>query len=188
MGDPQDDARERSHEKAETVEQLLESVDPALEEHAYPVERSELAARYAETPLELPNETESLGDVFDRLADKRYDSAAEAKVAVLNAVTDETNDPTVAGVDHAPEPGTETIPAEEMDDPPAGSAARSNPEAPPEQSRTPDDPGAVPGDEMTSDTTEPGEFAPGETVEDDDREADEDGSGVASDADESGEK
>lgn len=184
MDDPQDDARERSREKAESVEQLLESVDPALEQHAYPVERSELAARYAETPLELPNDTESLGDVFDRLADERYDSAAEAKVAVLNAVTDETNDPTVAGVDHAPTPGTETIPAGEMDDPPAGSAGQSGPEAPPEQSRTPDDPGAVPGDELTSDTTERGEFAPGATVEDVDREDDEEDSVVTDVTDE----
>jgi hypothetical protein len=88
MGDPQKSSNERKHEHVEAVEEILDTVDPALEEHAYPVNSEELSAQYGETVLELPSETESLGDVFDRLSGTEYETAREIKRAVVGAVAD----------------------------------------------------------------------------------------------------
>ena len=186
MGDPQKSSNERKHEHVEAVEEILDAVDPALEEHAYPVNSEDLSAQYGETILELPNETESLGSVFDRLGDDEYDSPMAAKEAVLDAVSAASPDPTTAGADREPRPGTRGAPQEVVDDLESEAVTGS------EQSGTPPDveqeaadvgtpagtadgpeaDGAEPGDELTPGTTEPDEFAPQDTVEDSDREGD----------------
>jgi hypothetical protein len=92
-GDPQRTAREEQRERAEIVENILREVNPHLDEESYPVSREELSARYGETAVELPNETESLGDVFDRLTDREYETPREAKEAVIGEVTGKALDP-----------------------------------------------------------------------------------------------
>ena len=185
--DPQEAARERKREHAEAVEEILDAVDPALEEHAYPVNREALAAQYGETVLELPNETESLGSVFDRLADDEYGSAMEAKEAVVHDVSGATLDPTVAGEDREPTPGTQGAPQEVLEDLESAEVAENTREgtsfAPTDADSEAADVGAAAGtadspatdaaeagDELSPETTEPDEFAPQETLEDRDRE------------------
>ena len=186
MGDPQKSSNERKHEHVEAVEEILDAVDPALEEHAYPVNSEDLSAQYGETVLELPNETESLGSVFDRLEDDEYDSPMAAKEAVLDAVSATSSDPTTAEADRESRPGTRGAPQEVVDDLESEAVTGSErPGTPPDVEQeavdvetpagTADDPeadGAEPGDELTSGTTEPDEFAPQDTVEDSDREDD----------------
>lgn len=86
MPDPQDASRRAQRERAAAVERVLREVDPDLEAHSYPVRREALAARYGDTIVELPNETESLGDVFDRLTDREYESAREARAAAVGEI------------------------------------------------------------------------------------------------------
>lgn len=86
MTKPQDESRRKQRERAEAVENLLDDVDPDLDEHAYPVASEDLATHYGNTELDLPNETESLGDVFDRLADD-YDTPQEARASVLKEIS-----------------------------------------------------------------------------------------------------
>jgi hypothetical protein len=85
----QDRAVERQHERTERVEETLGQAGDMLGEHKYPASSEELAAEYGDQRLDLANETESLGSVFDRLVDERFESAEEAREAVYNEVTGE---------------------------------------------------------------------------------------------------
>ncbi|RBI63114.1 hypothetical protein DMJ13_00725 [halophilic archaeon] len=85
----QDRAVERQHERTERVEETLGQAGEMLGEHKYPASSEELAAEYGDQRLDLANETESLGSVFDRLVDERFESADEAREAVYNEVTGE---------------------------------------------------------------------------------------------------
>lgn len=79
---------DRSQSLSSHVESILAATECLQhDELAYPVRREELATRYADTLIELPNETESLGSVFDRLTDDTYETPAEAREAVLNQLT-----------------------------------------------------------------------------------------------------
>lgn len=94
MGNASDDdpkpGEGRQHELDEHVRSILEATEClADEEHKFPVRREELAVEYADHMMDLPNETESLGSVFDRLTDRRYATPAEAREAVLNQLTGE---------------------------------------------------------------------------------------------------
>ncbi|WP_158058515.1 DUF5789 family protein [Halorussus halophilus] len=82
-------ARERQHERAEITEDLLGEAGAMLGEHKYPATSEELAAEYGDQRLDLPNETETLGSVFDRLVDERFESAEEAREAVYGEITGE---------------------------------------------------------------------------------------------------
>jgi len=85
MGDPQNaDAtpEARSHERAATVEEILSTVRADLGRQDYPTTSEELAATYAADPSELPNETESIGSVFDRLDDRFEDAEAAYRALV----------------------------------------------------------------------------------------------------------
>ena len=186
MGDPQESANERRHEHVEAVEAILDSVDPALEEHAYPVNSEDLSAQYAESVEGLPNETESLGSVFDRLEDDEYDSPMAVKEAVLREVSDASPEPTTAGENREPEPGTQGAPQEVLDDLESEEVAGATREGTPtdveqeaadvgtaaDTAAGPETDAAEPGDEMTPGTTEADEFAPQESIEDRDREGD----------------
>ncbi len=83
----QERAVERQRERAQHAENIYERVDGLLGDEKYPTTSEELAVTYGDTMLDLPNETESLGDVFDRLGDERYESASEAREAVVEEVT-----------------------------------------------------------------------------------------------------
>lgn len=78
--DPQRTARERQHERAEHVEQVLDAVEADLDEQAYPTNSDDLAAQYRGSEYDLVNETESMADAFDRLADE-YDAFADPEAA-----------------------------------------------------------------------------------------------------------
>lgn len=82
-------ARERQRDRTERVEDMLGEAGEMLGEHKYPVTSEELAAEYGDQPLDLQNETESLGSVFDRLVDERFESAEEAREAVYDEITGE---------------------------------------------------------------------------------------------------
>ena len=69
--DPTESARERQHERTGGVEDI---VDETLDGVSYPTNPSEMKAAYGESRAELPNETEAMGDVFDRLEDKEYET------------------------------------------------------------------------------------------------------------------
>jgi hypothetical protein len=83
----QDSAKERQHERTEHVEQVLDRADGLLDEDKYPTTSEELAAEYADDPIDLPNETESLGSVFDRLVDERFETPAEARELLYRELT-----------------------------------------------------------------------------------------------------
>ncbi|WP_134672456.1 DUF5789 family protein [Halorussus marinus] len=80
-------ARERRRERTESIESMLGEAGELLGEHKYPATSEELAAEYGDQPLDLPNETESLGSVFDRLVDERFESADEAREAIYGEIT-----------------------------------------------------------------------------------------------------
>ncbi|AHG04523.1 hypothetical protein HALDL1_13705 [Halobacterium sp. DL1] len=94
----QDSAKRRQHERTEHVEDILNRADDFFDEDKYPVTSEELATEYADQPLDLPNETESLGSVFDRLVDERFETPEEAREALYGEITgpagssDEYND------------------------------------------------------------------------------------------------
>ena len=88
----QEQARNRERERAASVESMLGRVG-MLDEAKYPATSEELAVEYADETIDLPNETESLGSVFDRLTDERFASPAEAQEAILNELTGEEAGP-----------------------------------------------------------------------------------------------
>jgi hypothetical protein len=86
-------ARERQRERTESVENILDEAGRLLGEHKYPATSEELAAEYGDQPLDLQNETESLGSVFDRLVDERFESADEAREAVYGEISGDAASP-----------------------------------------------------------------------------------------------
>ncbi|OVE85477.1 DUF5789 family protein [Natronolimnobius baerhuensis] len=83
----QDRATERKSQRADTTESILEDVERHLGDLEYPTTSEEIAAEYGSEPLDMPNETESLGSVFDRLAGEQYDSPEEVREAVYGEIT-----------------------------------------------------------------------------------------------------
>ena len=83
----QERAVERQHERTEHVTNMINRVDGLLDEDKYPTTSEELAAEYANEPLDLPNETESLGSVFDRFVDERFETPEEAREALYGELT-----------------------------------------------------------------------------------------------------
>lgn len=99
----QESANERRRDRTETVEDVLGDVG-MLEESKYPATSEELAVEYADQELDLVNETESLGSVFDRLVDERFESPDEAREAVLNELTGEAGGPAEYNDERAVDP------------------------------------------------------------------------------------
>ncbi|MFC6905366.1 DUF5789 family protein [Halalkalicoccus tibetensis] len=86
--DPQESARERQRERAEAAESAAaDEFGGMLSEHKYPATSEELAADYGGEPIDMPNETESIGSVFDRLEGERFDTAEEAEEALYNELS-----------------------------------------------------------------------------------------------------
>ncbi|WP_135823594.1 DUF5789 family protein [Halorussus ruber] len=86
-------ASERQRERTERVEDMLGEAGKMLGEHKYPATSEELATEYGDQPLDLQNETETLGSVFDRLVDERFESADEAREAVYGEISGEAGGP-----------------------------------------------------------------------------------------------
>jgi hypothetical protein len=87
-----DRARERQHDRAEHVENILEEVETDVRDRKYPVRSEELATEYADQPIDMPNETESMGSVFRRLDDE-YDTPEEVREALHGELTGEAGEP-----------------------------------------------------------------------------------------------
>jgi len=85
----QEASKRRKHEQAEHSENIIEQVQQDFTEHKYPVRGEELAATYADEEIDLANETESLGSVFDRLSDETFESAEDVREAVYGELTGE---------------------------------------------------------------------------------------------------
>ncbi|MFC4988436.1 MULTISPECIES: hypothetical protein [Saliphagus] len=92
----QDRAEARKSERADRTEAVLEEVESHLGGLEYPVTGEELAVEYANDPIDLPNETESLGSVFDRLANEEFETPEEAREAVHGEITGEAGGPAEA--------------------------------------------------------------------------------------------
>ena len=92
----QDRIGRRKSEVADHTESILEDVELHLGEMEYPVTSEELASEYANEPIDMPNETESLGSVFDRLAGEQYDSPEEVREAAYGEITGEAGSPNEA--------------------------------------------------------------------------------------------
>lgn len=88
----QDRAEQRKSRRADETESILEEVERDLGSLEYPVSSEELATEYGSEPIDMPNETESLGSVFDRLAGEEFDSPEEVREAVYGEVTGEAGD------------------------------------------------------------------------------------------------
>jgi len=88
----QESAVERRRERTSVVEDELGRVG-IFDETKYPVTSEELAVEYGDEVIDLPNETESLGSVFDRLVDERFESPEEVREAIYNELTGEAAGP-----------------------------------------------------------------------------------------------
>lgn len=103
MGDTDevDDAAEaRQHERASSVEDILAEVREDLGTQSYPTTSEDLASTYADSPIELPNETESIGSAFGRI-DDRFEDSEEAYEALMR----EYEDGELVGADVRETPG-----------------------------------------------------------------------------------
>ncbi|ELY67546.1 DUF5789 family protein [Natrinema versiforme] len=112
----QDRAEQRKAERADHTESILEDVERHLGEMEYPITSEEIAAEYGNEPIDMPNETESLGSVFDRLAGEQYDSPEEVREAVYGEITGEAGSPNEANAERD---------LDELDDEAQGSLSES---------------------------------------------------------------
>ncbi|SIS03902.1 DUF5789 family protein [Natronorubrum thiooxidans] len=92
----QDRAEQRQSQRAETTESILEDVERHLGDLEHPVTSEELATEYGNEAIDLPNETESLGSVFDRLAGEQFDSVEAVREAVYGEITGQAGSPAEA--------------------------------------------------------------------------------------------
>ncbi|MDR5674613.1 Uncharacterized protein AArcCO_2901 [Halalkaliarchaeum sp. AArc-CO] len=89
----------------------LNGTGDKLDTHEYPATREEIIEAYGDRSIELPNGTETLGSVLERIGDETYEDAADARTAVFTGVGYEAvgrrfysdRDPTALGED-GPEP------------------------------------------------------------------------------------
>ncbi|WP_049895247.1 DUF5789 family protein [Halopiger xanaduensis] len=95
----QDRIGQRKSERAEHTEAIFEDVQRHLGDLEYPVTSEELATEYGDEAIDMPNETESLGSVFDRLAGEQYDDPEEVREAVYGEITGEAGSPNEANAE-----------------------------------------------------------------------------------------
>lgn len=116
--DPQESARERQRERAEAAESAAaDEFGGMLSEHKYPATSEELAADYGQEPIDMPNETESIGSVFDRLEGERFESAEEAEEALYNELTGSEGGPEEYNDERGLADLDEDVPEGEQDQP-----------------------------------------------------------------------
>ncbi|WP_227374829.1 DUF5789 family protein [Haladaptatus halobius] len=60
----------------------LKKADQLLDEHQYPTDTEQLIAAHGDYEIDLPNGTETLGDVFGRVGGETYESPQEAREAM----------------------------------------------------------------------------------------------------------
>lgn len=81
--DVEDESIRRKNDRESSIEDVLASVRTDLGDRSYPTTSEDLAATYADGPIDLPNETESLDSAFDRM-DDQFEDADEAYRALLS--------------------------------------------------------------------------------------------------------
>ncbi|THE65569.1 hypothetical protein D8Y22_07075 [Salinadaptatus halalkaliphilus] len=89
----QDRAEQRTSSRAETTESILEDVERDLGDLEYPTTSEELATVYATEPIDLPNETESLGSIFDLLGGEQFEDPQAVREAVHGELTGQAGSP-----------------------------------------------------------------------------------------------
>mgnify|MGYP000406884481 CR=1 FL=1 len=115
MGDPEaneDAAKARQHERAAAVEDVLSEVQDDLGRQSYPTTSEALAETYADTPIDLPNETESVGSAFDRI-DDRFERPGEAYEALVTEFEEGDLVSGAVGVDAGETRGARAVRSEE---------------------------------------------------------------------------
>lgn len=86
----EDRAEARKSKRTDHVENILDETESLFRDRKYPVRSEELATEYANHPIDLANETESLGSVFDRMTDREeFESSDEVREALYNELTGE---------------------------------------------------------------------------------------------------
>ncbi|AUX10666.1 hypothetical protein AArcSl_3057 [Halalkaliarchaeum desulfuricum] len=89
----------------------LSDTGDKLDTHEYPATRDEIIQAYGDSTIELPNGTETLKAVLERIADDVYEGPEDARTAVFTGVGHEAvgrrfysdRDPTMPG-ESGPEP------------------------------------------------------------------------------------
>ena len=66
---------------------LLERATTPMDRHDYPATTADLVEAYGDVELELPNGTESLGEVLERLTPETYEDAGQARLALYSAIS-----------------------------------------------------------------------------------------------------
>lgn len=89
----------------------LNGTGDKLDTHEYPATRDEIIEAYGNSRIDLPNGTETLGEVLARISDETYEGPEDARTAVFTGVGHEAvgrrfysdRDPTALG-ESGPEP------------------------------------------------------------------------------------
>jgi hypothetical protein len=90
---------------------LSNGTGEVINDHEYPATTEELIEEYGDRTLELPNGSETVGDVLARLESETFENPEEARFAVYSAVSDKAvgrvgysdRDPTPVGSPYAPD-------------------------------------------------------------------------------------
>ena len=65
----------------------LRQATELLRQHDYPATTNQLTDSYGDYELDLPNGTETLGEVLDRVESETFDTAGEAEETLYSAVS-----------------------------------------------------------------------------------------------------
>lgn len=65
----------------------LTAATELFETHSYPATTDEMIEAYGETELTLPNGTETIGEVLDRISPETFETAEDARATVYSAVS-----------------------------------------------------------------------------------------------------
>ena len=90
---------------------LLNGTGEVIDDHEYPATTEELIEEYGDRTLELPNGTETVGDVLARLESETFETPEDARFAVYSAVSDKAvgrvgysdRDPNPVGSPYSPD-------------------------------------------------------------------------------------
>ncbi|RQG93998.1 DUF5789 family protein [Natrarchaeobius chitinivorans] len=90
---------------------LLNGTGDVIDDYDYPATTDELIAEHGDRTLELPNGTETVGEVLTRLESETFQAPEDARFAVYTAVSDKAigrvgysdRDPTPVGSPYTPD-------------------------------------------------------------------------------------
>ncbi|WP_135821768.1 DUF5789 family protein [Halostella litorea] len=90
---------------------LHRTTDRLFDDADYPLTTEQFVARHGDEELELPNGSETLGEVLGRTSGETYEAAEDARFAVYNALSSKAigrkgysdRDPTPPGSPHGPD-------------------------------------------------------------------------------------